>query len=336
MNICTIIAKNYLAQARVLARSFKEVHPDGNCTVLVIDDPTGFIDPAKEQFELLTIHDIGLPDAERMAAIYDVMELSTAVKPWLLRTLLARPGVDSVSYLDPDIQVFSSLIKIEEEAKAHGIVLTPHFTKPLPRDGRQPARRGHPDRRLLQPRLHRPRRGQDRRRAARLVVGAPRERLRQRSGQRALRRPALDRPRAELLARPLPAARDDLQHRLLEPADADAGNRRRRLQGRRRAAALLPLQRLRPAAAERPLQAPEPGRAARGRGAGADLRRLRERAARGRLRGDPRVALQLGRGGKRAAARPDQPRSLSRGERSRAPLRQPASTRRAPPSSPST
>jgi len=33
------------------------------------------------------------------------MELSTAVKPWLLRTLLARPGVDAVSYLDPDIQV---------------------------------------------------------------------------------------------------------------------------------------------------------------------------------------------------------------------------------------
>jgi len=139
MNICTIIAKNYLAQARVLARSFNEVHPDGDCTVLVIDDPTGYIDPAAEQFELLTIHDIGLPDAEQMAAIYDVMELSTAVKPWLLRTLLARPGVDAVAYLDPDIQVFSSLAKIEEEAKAHGIVLTPHFNKPLPRDGRQPA-----------------------------------------------------------------------------------------------------------------------------------------------------------------------------------------------------
>jgi glycosyltransferase involved in cell wall biosynthesis len=139
VNICTIIARNYLAQARVLARSFKEFHPEGNCTVLVIDDPTGYVDPAKEQFELLTIHDIGLPDAERMAAFYDVMELSTAVKPWLLRTLLRRPGYDSVSYLDPDIQVFAPLTKIEEEARKHGIVLTPHFTKPLPRDGRQPS-----------------------------------------------------------------------------------------------------------------------------------------------------------------------------------------------------
>jgi len=139
LNICTIIARNYLAQARVLAHSFKQVHPDGNCTVLVIDDPAGYIDPAAEQFELLTIHDIGLPDAERMAAFYDVMELSTAVKPWLLRTLLHCHGVDSVSYLDPDIQVFSPLTKIAEEAVRHGIVLTPHFTAPLPRDGLRPS-----------------------------------------------------------------------------------------------------------------------------------------------------------------------------------------------------
>ena len=139
MNICTIIARNYLAQARVLTRSFKEVHPEGNCTVLVIDDPSGYIDPAKEQFELLTLYDIGLPDVERMAAFYDIMELSTAVKPWLLQTLLARPGVDSVSYLDPDIQVFAPLTKIEEEAKRHGMVLTPHFTTPLPRDELKPS-----------------------------------------------------------------------------------------------------------------------------------------------------------------------------------------------------
>jgi glycosyltransferase involved in cell wall biosynthesis len=139
VNICTIIARNYLAQARVLASSFKQAHPDGNCTVLVIDDPSGYIDESKEQFEVLTIRDIGLPDADRMAAFYDVMELSTAVKPWLLRTLLDRDGVDSVSYLDPDIRVFSSLQKIEDEARKHGIVLTPHFTKPLPRDGLKPS-----------------------------------------------------------------------------------------------------------------------------------------------------------------------------------------------------
>jgi glycosyltransferase involved in cell wall biosynthesis/SAM-dependent methyltransferase len=139
VNICTIIARNYVAHARVLAESFRAIHPDGTCSVLVIDDPTGYIDPAEEPFELLTIDQIGLPDAERMAAYYDVMELSTAVKPWLLRTLLDRPGVEAVAYLDPDIRVFDSLEEIDRRAREHDVVLTPHFTKPLPRDGRKPS-----------------------------------------------------------------------------------------------------------------------------------------------------------------------------------------------------
>ena len=74
-----------------------------------------------------------------MAASYDVMELSTAVKPWLLRHLLERPEVEAVAYLDPDIQVFASLEEIERRAQRHDVVLTPHFTAPLPRDGRKPS-----------------------------------------------------------------------------------------------------------------------------------------------------------------------------------------------------
>jgi glycosyltransferase involved in cell wall biosynthesis/SAM-dependent methyltransferase len=138
VNICTIIARNYVAHARVLAESFLAQHPDGTCSVLVIDDPDGFIDAAAEPFELVRIDEIGLPDVERMAASYDVMELSTAVKPWLLRTLLARPGVEAVAYLDPDIRVFASLGEIDERARLHNVVLTPHFLDPLPRDGRKP------------------------------------------------------------------------------------------------------------------------------------------------------------------------------------------------------
>lgn len=138
MNICTIIARNYAAHARVLARSFTDTHPDGHCSVLVIDEPEGHLDPADEPFELVRLGDIGLPDPERMAAVYDVVELSTAVKPWLLRHLLDREGVDTVTYLDPDIRVVDSLAEIERRSREHGGVLTPHLTAPLPRDGRKP------------------------------------------------------------------------------------------------------------------------------------------------------------------------------------------------------
>jgi glycosyltransferase involved in cell wall biosynthesis/SAM-dependent methyltransferase len=139
VNVCTIIAKNYVAHARVLAESFKQVHPDGTCHVLVIDEFAGWIDPAEEAFEVLGIDQIGLPNAARMAASYDVLELSTAVKPWFLQHLLARPGIDSIAYLDPDIWVAESLREIDELAREHGTVLTPHFTSPLPRDGLKPS-----------------------------------------------------------------------------------------------------------------------------------------------------------------------------------------------------
>lgn len=139
MNICTIIARNYAAHARVLGESFKRAHPDGTFSVLVVDDPTGFIDSAEEPFEVLAIDEIGIDDPERMAASYDVMELSTAVKPWLLRHLLKRPGVETVAYLDPDIRIFGSIEEIAHRAREHGVVLTPHFTAPLPRDEHKPS-----------------------------------------------------------------------------------------------------------------------------------------------------------------------------------------------------
>ena len=54
-----------------------------------------------------------------MRLIYDVTELSTAVKPALLRALLKRTG-GPVTYLDPDIEVFASLAEIEAGARATG------------------------------------------------------------------------------------------------------------------------------------------------------------------------------------------------------------------------
>lgn len=138
MNICTIIARNYAAHARVLARSFAAQHPEGHCSVLVIDDPDDYLDPATEPFEVVRLEQIGLPDAERMAAFYSLLEFSTAVKPWFLRHLLDRDDIEAVTYLDPDIRVEASLAEVDRLAREHGAVLTPHLTAPLPLDGRKP------------------------------------------------------------------------------------------------------------------------------------------------------------------------------------------------------
>lgn len=138
MDICTIIAKNYVAQARVLARSFTEHNPDGRCFALVIDEYEGYIDPGDETFTILTPAEIGCAEFEEMVLRYTVLELSTAVKPWLLAHLLSD-GRSAITYLDPDIRIYSSLAHLDELARKHGVVLTPHNVEPLPDDGERPS-----------------------------------------------------------------------------------------------------------------------------------------------------------------------------------------------------
>src|SRR5258706_7959153 len=108
MQACTIVARNYLPYARVFAQSLTTVHPQAHVTVLVID---GAADPSDDGlFRSLRLED-GIPDAaerRRMTFMYDVTELSTAVKPFLLQRLLAEGG-GSVLYFRPDTAAVDSV-----------------------------------------------------------------------------------------------------------------------------------------------------------------------------------------------------------------------------------
>src|SRR4051794_4940001 len=106
MDACTIVARNYLPHARVFAESLRAFHPECRVTVLVVD---GRSEPSDQsRFRTLHLEDI-IPDADerrRQTFMYDVTELATAVKPLLLRHLLAE-GASSVLYFDPDIEFFA-------------------------------------------------------------------------------------------------------------------------------------------------------------------------------------------------------------------------------------
>ncbi len=136
--VCTIAARNYLPQVRVLAESFRSTHPNGRIVALILDDVDEEVDSGTEPFEVWRLGDLGIDTEElhRMAMIYDLMEFATALKPWLLESILDS-GVPSVLYLDPDIQIFSALDHLGDLAAEHGIALTPHTTVPYPRDGKK-------------------------------------------------------------------------------------------------------------------------------------------------------------------------------------------------------
>ncbi|MGE0639758.1 MAG: hypothetical protein AB7G12_12115 [Thermoanaerobaculia bacterium] len=130
---CSIVANNYLAHAAVFARSYVEHHPGARVVVAVADRPHPAIDYDRFPFQVVFAHDLGIPDFASVAFRYDIIELSTAIKPWLFAWLRDRLGATEAVYFDPDILVTDRLDELERFLRVDGAqaVLTPHVTHPL-------------------------------------------------------------------------------------------------------------------------------------------------------------------------------------------------------------
>jgi glycosyltransferase involved in cell wall biosynthesis len=137
--VCTIVSKNYLHFARTLMRSLAEAEPAWDRWVLLVDRLEEAFDPAAEPFELLEVEELPIREKTRMLFHYNILELNTAVKPWLLDWLFHRKGYSRVVYLDPDIFVYSPLADVSRAWDDGALaVLTPHLTGRL-RDDRRPS-----------------------------------------------------------------------------------------------------------------------------------------------------------------------------------------------------
>lgn len=134
MVYCTVVAENYLPQALALYVSIRRHEPQRELVVLVVDADRRDLADDRPGLKVVQTTDIGLTESEvlAMAAIYDVVEFSTAVKPSFFLSLLTQH--EQVVYLDPDTYIVSPLQELEELIDAHGLVLTPHFLKPIPAD----------------------------------------------------------------------------------------------------------------------------------------------------------------------------------------------------------
>ena len=135
---CTIVAHNYLPQARILAESFKKFHPESIFYVVIVDRPIEARLVKSDSFQVVPITDIdfGSEGFGHLAAIYDVTEFATCAKPFVLKQLVKLH--DCVFYIDPDIKVFAPLLPLVQKTVEHGWSLTPHSMKPIERNERQP------------------------------------------------------------------------------------------------------------------------------------------------------------------------------------------------------
>ena len=131
IHVFTSAAGNYLPKVRVLFDSIAEHQPDWQRHLLLVEDWTDAECAALAlDAEICQPRDLAIPDWRAWAFCHSMVELCTAVKPFMLRQLLALDDCDAVLYLDPDICLFSPLVDVTAVLNEHAILLTPHQAQP--------------------------------------------------------------------------------------------------------------------------------------------------------------------------------------------------------------
>lgn len=131
----TIASRRYRPHVAALMASVREHHPGWSLYLLLADEPHA-ADPPLPGVVEVPASAIGVPDFDDMTMRYDVLELSTALKPFFFRWLLGNSSLQTLIYLDPDIRVYAPLDPVLEPLEGGApMVLTPHITAPLDDDG---------------------------------------------------------------------------------------------------------------------------------------------------------------------------------------------------------
>ena len=128
--IFTICSNNYLGMARILISSAKAFHPDATIYLCLVDRiaPDRSIYPG--ECTIVPVEDLPIPNIRAFLFRYDVMEVNTAVKPFMFQHLIGLGHAD-VIYFDPDIQLFAPLDGVLAHLhEGASFTLTPHLCHP--------------------------------------------------------------------------------------------------------------------------------------------------------------------------------------------------------------
>lgn len=126
--VVNIIANDYLPNQLVFAKQFKKLHPKIDLFCLSLENKD-FKSPLFTTLKLKNIKNI--KNINLLTFKYNVLELSTAVKPHIINWLLQKYQYDKVVYFDSDILVKKSIIKIINRLNKHDVILTPHIKQPI-------------------------------------------------------------------------------------------------------------------------------------------------------------------------------------------------------------
>lgn len=127
----TSAAVNYLPKVRKLMDSVRRHHPEFETVLALADERGDAIDFYSEPLDrVIALDELDIADRRRWTYYHTIVELATAIKPYVLKALLAEPDVDRVIYFDPDMVLFSRLDDMLQALDESNLVLTPHLTRP--------------------------------------------------------------------------------------------------------------------------------------------------------------------------------------------------------------
>ena len=131
LHVFTSAAVNYLPKVRALCRSIRTHHPEARIHFALADERPDWLTAEGEPFdEIIEITAMDIPAWRGWTFQHNIVELSTAIKPFALKKLLGRADCGSVLYFDPDMVLFSRVDDILESLSTANVVLTPHQTVP--------------------------------------------------------------------------------------------------------------------------------------------------------------------------------------------------------------
>lgn len=144
----TIVSKNYLGQAITSKNYFDRVDTCGYEYKIFLMD---LLSNAKERRLIESLREEGYDihlwtevlssfpsvDFASMIERYDVMEMNTAIKPFVIAHLF-KTGNEKVVYFDPDIAFYSSFEELDSLLDENDVLLTPHCMEPFPEDDKNP------------------------------------------------------------------------------------------------------------------------------------------------------------------------------------------------------
>jgi hypothetical protein len=131
LHVFTSAAVNYLPKVRTLCRSIRQHHPEAMIHFALADERPAWLTTEGEPFDsIVELGELDIPACRGWTFGHSIVELSTAIKPFVLKHLLARGDCGRVLYFDPDMALFSRVDDVLETLSSANIVLTPHQTTP--------------------------------------------------------------------------------------------------------------------------------------------------------------------------------------------------------------